>query len=202
MKTPSPKGNDVSQIATRREDLLRTISVYFEEVGPQRFSFRGAAKVAKVSTMTLSRHFGNLDGMLDALLEKQLEHVSAVINSWPKPTGRGPVADLRAFLRSKSCPLFDINSGKAWQELSLLFESTNATPAMRKLHRKLYLSGRAVFESILEEHGWQKTEAHQVAGALYTTLRGATRDFRVHRNREMALQDCMQVLDWVEASRK
>lgn len=202
MKASSRRTEGGTEGLGRRDELLRAIAGYFEEVGFQGFSFRGAAKASDISTMTLARHFGNLDGLLDALMEKQLENVSAMVNAWPKPTGRGPVADLRAFLRTKNCPLFDSSVGNAWQEMSSHFESASATPAMRALNRKLYLNGRSVFESILENHGWKKGEAHQVAGALYTALRGANRDFRVHGDRAMAIQDCMQVLDWVEASLK
>lgn len=183
----------------RRLEFLKVISNYLEEVGLLEFSFRGAAKVAGVSPMTLVRYFNNRDGLLDALLEYSVEsYIHYAENSWPGQLINSPVESVRELISDLDSDIYDIESKKLWIQLILLAESPTAPTVMKERYLNLYYMSRDYIIKLLIAQGLSNERATQIGSALNSFSNGIYRDYYIHRNKEMARSSFEIMLTWLQ----
>lgn len=183
----------------RRIEFIKSISTYLEEVGLLEFSFRGAAKVAGVSPMTLVRYFKNRDGLLDALLEYSVgEYIAHAETNWPGKITTNLVESMRKLISDLESGMYDIESKKLWFQLILLAESPNAPNAMKKRYLNLYSVSRDYIIKLLQLQGLSKDRAINIGSALHSFSNGVYRDYYTHKNKEITRSSFDLLLNWLE----
>lgn len=183
----------------RRMELVKTISSYLEKVGLLEFSFRGAAKVAGASPMTLVRYFTNRDGLLDELLEYSIKmYVQYLENSWPGNLNETPVETMRQLIADLDNELYDIESKKLWMELTLLAESPNAPEAMKIRYLNVYTLSKDYIVHLLQSQGLSEERAINVGTALHSFSNGIYRDYYTHKDKKIAQSSFDLMLNWLQ----
>ncbi|MGF7059028.1 TetR/AcrR family transcriptional regulator [Brassicibacter mesophilus] len=183
----------------RRLELLKSISFYLEDVGLLEFSFRGAAKAANVSPMTLVRYFDNRDGLLDELLEYSAKtYITHLENTWSANLMENPVETIRKLICDLQNKVYDIESKKLWIQLTLIAESPNATSSMKERYKNIYYISRDYIVQLLKNLGVSIERATDIGNAFHSFSNGVFRDYYTHKNKEIARSSFNLLLNWLQ----
>ena len=183
----------------RREQLLEAISGYFNSVGLLDFSFRGAAKAAGVSPMTLVRYFNNRDGLIDELLSYMLQkYIRDAEAFWPGNFASNPTASIRELVLDLDSEIYNVDSVKLWYQLILLAEAPNAPNIMQERLKNIFTTSRDYIISLLHKQGLSKEQSLKVGAALHSFSNGIYRDFLIHKNKKTARDSFELMVDWLE----
>ncbi len=185
----------------RRIELLKSTGAYLEEVGLLEFSFRGAAKAAGVTPMTLVRYFNNRDGLIDELLEYSMrEEIKSLSQRWSMNI-QEPVKSMRAVVSDFSSHIYDlkqIECQKLWSQLVSLAGSPNAPISLKKTYSKLYDISLEYLTQVLLTQGLTKEKAKILAVTITSFKNGVLRDYYVHQNKELTKASFDLMLDWLQ----
>lgn len=185
--------------AERRLELIKKISFYLEEVGLLEFSFRGAAKAADVSPMTLVRYFNNRDGLLDELLEYAFkEKVKDVESSWPGNLNNSLVESMRELILDLESEVYALDSNSLWIQLTLLAESPKAPNSMKTRYLNIYFTSRDYIIALLNSQGLPIERATEVGSALNSFANGVYRDYYLHQNKKIAQSSFKLMVKWLQ----
>ncbi len=185
--------------AERRLELIKKISIYLEEVGLLEFSFRGAAKAADVSPMTLVRYFNNRDGLLDELLEYAFkEKVKDVESNWPGNLNNNLVESMRELILDLESEVYALDSNKLWKQLTLLAESPKAPNSMKTRYLNIYFASRDYIIALLNSQGLPIERATEVGSALNSFSNGVYRDYYLHQNKKIAQSSFKLMVKWLQ----
>lgn len=183
----------------RRLELSKKISTYLKEVGLLEFSFRGAAKAAAVSPMTLVRYFNNRDGLLDELLEYAFqEKIKDVEGDWPGNLLTNPVESLRELISDLKSEVYELERNKLWMQLILLAESPNAPILIKKRYLKIYHASRDYIIALLQSNGLSPERAADIGSALNSFFNGVYRDYYLHQDKKIARSGYKMILNWLQ----
>lgn len=183
----------------RRLEIIKIISTYLEEVGLLEFSFRGAAKAASVSPMTLVRYFNNRDGLLNELLEYSIsEYIRYAEYNWPGNLIESPVESMRELISNLDSEIYDIDSRKLWIQLTLLAESPNAPSSMKASYLNMYFVSRDYIIELLKSQGFSSERATSIGSALHSFSNGVFRDYYTHKNKEITRSSFELMLNWLQ----
>ncbi len=183
----------------RRSQLLAAIGRYLDRVGLVNFSYRGAARAAGITTVTLGRYFENRDGLLDALLEDETRRLLLRVRSETEAlAGDRLLTGLRRLVEDDGSYLYDLDWAGAWRALSSLASTSSAPLRMRQRYLRAFEAGRQFDIDWLRREGLPPGRARVLGSALYSFMRGVFGDYLLNQDRDSAREAYRAVLRWLE----
>jgi AcrR family transcriptional regulator len=183
----------------RRAQLLDAVSEYLDQVGLVNFSYRGAARAAGVTTVTLGRYFENRDGLLDALLEDATQNLLSRVRAETEVmAGDSLLVGLRRLIEDNSSYLYDLDWAGAWRALSMLASTSGAPLSMRQRYLRAFEAGREFDIDLMRGEGVPPARARVLGTTFYSFMRGVFGDHLQSEDIDSAREGYRAVLRWLE----
>jgi TetR/AcrR family transcriptional repressor of bet genes len=157
----------------RKRKLIEAAAQCLAELGHAGTSVRAVAARAGVSPGLVTHHFKGIDELIVATYAHVGEHVAETLNAAIDDAVGGAEAKLRAFIdASFKPPVLDHDLLAIWLSFWSL---VRRNPAVRKVHKQIYVDYRRRLESLIEEIARErrfKIDAHLAALGLTAMLDG------------------------------